>query len=111
MLPKKERLNLRTDFSRVAKGHKLEGSLFKIFFCFGENKLPLIGIAAGKTVFKKAVERNRARRLISFAFEDIYEKLPKNVNIIALPKKEVLTKNSAEVSVLLKELLEKEKLL
>ena len=97
MLPKSQRLNLKTDFKWVASGKMLETKYLKLFIRFGENTQPKIGIALSGKNFKKAVERNRARRLISTAFQALYSNLPSSINIVALPKPGVLSVKSGDV--------------
>lgn len=97
MLPKNRRLNLKYDFNWVSTGKKIDGSLIRLFIKPGENNSPRLGISVSAKVFKKATDRNRARRLVSIAFEDLYNRLGNNLNIIALPKIGVLEKSSDEV--------------
>lgn len=110
MLPKSQRLNLERDFKRAASGRKLETNLLKLFVKFGDNSLPKIGIAVSSKYFKKATERNRARRLLSQAFQSIYCKLPTTINIVALPKQRILEVKSAEVLEDLERILKDEKI-
>ncbi|MCL5784420.1 MAG: ribonuclease P protein component [Patescibacteria group bacterium] len=111
MLSKDKRLNLRKEFKWVASGEKVENNILKLFIKFGDNVQPRVGIAVSSSTFKKAVDRNRARRLIATGFQDFYFKLPQNVNLIAMPKAEVLGLGSGEVTIFLKQLLEQKKLL
>lgn len=97
MLPKQKRLNLKYDFKWVSTGKKIDGSLIKLFIKPGENNFPRLGISVSAKVFRKAIDRNRARRLVSTAFEDLYNRLDNNLNIIALPKIGVLKKSSDEI--------------
>lgn len=97
MLPKNKRLNLKYDFKWVSTGKKIDGSLIKLFIKPGENNFPRLGISVSAKVFRKATDRNRARRLVSKAFEDLYKRLEHNLNIIALPKIGVLEKSSDEI--------------
>ena len=104
MLPKSQRLNLKKDFKWVAAGKKLEttrpssgGKYLKLFIRFGENEKPRVGVALSGKNFKKAVERNRARRIVSQAFQTLYSSLPNNINIMALPKTGVLEVKSGDV--------------
>lgn len=97
MLSKDKRLNLKKDFKWVASGKKLETKYLKIFVKLGDNELPRVGIAVSSKVFKKAVERNRARRLTSAAFEALYSSLPLRINILALPKAGVLNVKSGDL--------------
>ncbi len=113
MLPKSKRLNLKKDFKWVAAGlprssprgeagaggagKKLETKNLKIFINNGENEQARIGVAISSKNFKKATDRNRAKRLVSHAFQSIYSTLPSNINIIALPKTSVLSVKSSEL--------------
>ncbi len=111
MLPKHQRLNLKKDFKWAVSGKKLETKYLKIFVSFGENQIPKIGIAVSGKVFKKAVERSRARRLTSAAFEALYLSLPPRINILVLPKSGVINVKSGDVLLDLEEGLKKEKIL
>ncbi|MBI2338150.1 ribonuclease P protein component [Candidatus Daviesbacteria bacterium] len=86
MLSKDKRLNLKTDFKWAAGGKKLETKYLKLFVKVGDNEFPRVGIAVSSKVFKKATERNKARRVVSAAFESLYSSLPSTINIVALPK-------------------------
>ena len=111
MLPKEKRLNLKKDFKWVAAGKKIDAKFAKLFSRIGDNTNPRIGIAVSSALFKKAVERNRARRLISAALEPLYVKLPKSINIIALPKQTILNLKSGDVLLDLAEKLKDEKII
>lgn len=105
MLPKSKRLNLKKDFTWVALGKRYSNNLVKIFFRFGDNGEPRIGIATSKSVFKKAVDRNRARRLLSKGFEGLYDTLPQKINIVAMPQEEISKSDSKQVEQALKDIL------
>ena len=111
MLPKSQRLNLKTDFKWVAAGKRLETKYLKLFVKIGDNTFPRVGIAVSGKVFKKATQRNRARRLVSSAFESLYSNLPKSINIVALPKMQVLDVKSADVLLDLGAVLKNEKII
>lgn len=111
MLPKSKRLNLKKDFKWVAAGKKLESKYLKLFVKIGENSIPKIGIATSSKSFKKATQRNRAKRLVSAAFENLYSRLPQSVNIVALPKTGILSVKSAEVLSDLERTLKDEKVI
>lgn len=97
MLPKSHRLNLKTDFKWVASGKKLETKYLKLFVKLGDNPYPKIGIATSSKFFKKANQRNRARRLVSQAFQSSYSLLPASINIVALPKQGILEVKSQDI--------------
>lgn len=111
MLPKSQRLNLKKDFKWVASGKKIETKFLKLFLKVGENQNPKLGIATSSKVFKKATERNRARRLTSAAFEPLYSKLPQTINIVALPKAGIISVKSGDVLIDLEEILVKGKVI
>ena len=111
MLPKSQRLNLKKDFKWVASGRKLETKYLKLFIKLGENEKPRIGIALSSKNFKKATDRNRAKRVTAQAFQSIYSTLPNNINIVALPKIGVLDVKSGEVLSDLEATLHNEKII
>ncbi|OGE28344.1 ribonuclease P protein component [Candidatus Daviesbacteria bacterium RIFCSPHIGHO2_01_FULL_40_11] len=111
MLPKSQRLNLKKDFKWVAGGKKLDTIYLKLFVRFRDNQMPMVGIAVSSQVFKKAVERNRARRLTSAVFEALYSTLPQGINILALPKAGMLKVKSGDLLLDLEEGLEREGIL
>lgn len=63
---------------------------FRFFLKSGSNTTPLVGISLSKKNFKLAVDKNKARRMASKAIEEIYESLPKNLNLIIMPKAQIL---------------------
>ncbi|MCL5090720.1 MAG: ribonuclease P protein component [Patescibacteria group bacterium] len=89
MLPKTKRLNLSTDFNWVRSGKSIFAPHFKLFLRSGDNKVAKVGVAISSKNFPKATMRNKAKRVMFAAFEEAYEDLPKNLNIIALPKQGV----------------------
>lgn len=97
MLPKHQRLNLKTDFKWVASGNKINTKFTRLFIKTGDNTSPRIGIAVSGKSFKKATERNRARRLLSQALQSTYYLLPTTINIVALPKIGILDVKSTDV--------------
>lgn len=107
MVSRDKRLNLKIDFKWVASGQKIDTRFARLFFITGQNTKAKIGIALSGKNFKKANERNRARRLVSKGFELLYAKLPQDLNIIALPKASVLEVKSQEVLLDLEEGLKK----
>lgn len=59
--------------------------------------MPLVGISLSKKYFQGAVERNKARRLVSRAIEVLYPNLPKGLNLIIMPKTKVLSASIDEI--------------
>ena len=95
----------------MASGRKLETKYLKLFIKLGENEKPRIGIALSSKNFKKATDRNRAKRVTAQAFQSIYSTLPNNINIVALPKSGVLDVKSGDLSLDLEEVLIKERVI
>ena len=111
MLQKSKRLNLKKDFKWVASGKKIESKFLTLFTKMGDNTSPRVGIAISSKFFKKAHERNRARRLVAEAFHTTYYLLPSTINIAALPKRDILEVKSQDVLLDLKEKLKDEKII
>lgn len=93
MLPKSKRLNLTQDFREVAKGVKKETANFRLMFKFSTKHLPKIGIALTKSVFKKAHQRNEVKRRASLAVESVYPLLKSGLNLVIMPKVQILQSN------------------
>lgn len=107
MLPASARLNLKKDFKWVRTGKLLDSTFFKLFIKMGDNTGARVGIATSAKVFKKATDRNRSRRLLSAAFQSVYPSLPERINIIALPKSDILKVKSGDVLLELEAVLQK----
>jgi ribonuclease P protein component len=105
MLPNPNRLNLKKDFKWIRSGLKLENDLIRLFYKFGDNTTLRLGIATPSKDFKLAVERNRARRLVSTVVQDLKDNLPANLNLLVFPKSEILEKDSVLVTSSMKGLL------
>ncbi|MBI2020431.1 ribonuclease P protein component [Candidatus Daviesbacteria bacterium] len=110
MLPKPQRLNLKKDFKWVSAGKRIDTKYMKLFIKMGDNLSARVGIAVSAQIFKKATQRNRARRITSTVFESLYAKLPSNINIVALPKDRVLEVKSGDILLDLEDTLKHEKI-
>ena len=95
----------------MAAGKALETKYLKLFIKTGDNDKPRIGIALSGKNFKKAVNRNRARRLVSTAFQALYSSLPNSINIVALPKSGIVSVKSGDLLFELKAILKNEKII
>lgn len=111
MLPKSQRLNLKKDFKWVAEGKKVDTKYLKLFLRVGDNQSPRLGLATSSSIFKKASQRNRARRVTSAAFEILYSRLPQTINMVALPKASIIGVKSGDVLMDLEEKLKDEKII
>ncbi|MBI2017943.1 ribonuclease P protein component [Candidatus Daviesbacteria bacterium] len=111
MLPKPKRLNLKKDFKWAAAGKRVNSKFATFFLRVGDNHQPRIGVAVSTRVFKRVVDRNRVKRVVFACFESLYNRLPSNINIVALPKAGVIDVKSGDLLLELEEVLEKEKIL
>ena len=111
MLSKDSRLNLKIDFKRLITGKLIDSKYAKLYIKLGDNNFPKVGIATSSKIFKKAVKRNRARRLISAAIEPLYKKFPLNINILALPKAGILSVKSGDILLNLEEVFKNDKII
>lgn len=92
MLAKINRLTERKDFSAVyARGTYLSFKGLTIKYLLSKNKMSRIGFSVGLKFSKKAVERNRLKRLLRNAVRIYVESLKPGFDIIivgnAVPKK------------------------
>lgn len=107
MLPKKLRLDLGQEFDKVVVGQKLENDLVKIFFIWDEDGQIKVGIAPPRQVFKRAVDRNRAKRLVATALQVLYSQLKKGLRVVVIPKDGVLRLKSSQLTLRIEQLLKK----
>lgn len=111
MLARSKRLNLKKDFKWVCAGKKIETKFATLFIKSGDNTFPRIGIALSSKRLKQASQRNRAKRLLSQAFQSAYNQLPAAINIVVLPKAGVIKVKSEEVLLDLEQALKEAKIL
>lgn len=90
MLPTHQRLNLKTEFSRVIKGRRIETPHFIVYLKTTDSDILRVGISIRTKNFGKAHNRNRARRLTSQAIQNLYDDLPKKRDLIIMPKSGLL---------------------
>lgn len=100
MLDKSHKLNLKDNFRWVASGKSKTSLHFKIFYRLGQNTEPKVGVSIVTAQFKEAVLRNRAKRLMFRVARDSLSLLPKDVNLVIMPRAQIL---ETEFEVLLKE--------
>lgn len=90
MLAKQNRLNLKTHFRWAAQGKSFTSKNFKLFYRLGENDKPLIGVSIVSAQFNKANLRNQAKRIMFEQARLNLDKLHKNLNLVIMPRPQVL---------------------
>ena len=80
-----ERLRRKRDFDRVyAEGEFRRGRLLGVRFVPNGLDYSRLGLALGRG-WRKAVDRNRAKRLVREAFRTNKDRLPRGLDILVLP--------------------------
>lgn len=90
MLSKENRLNLKTHFRWTAQGKSFSSKNFKLFYRLGENDKPRVGVSIVSAQFKKATLRNQAKRILFEVARFNLDKLHKNLNLVIMPRPQVL---------------------
>lgn len=111
MLPKNKRLNLKADFKWVTSGKLVENNLVTLFYKIGDNTLSRVGVSLSSKTFPSAISRNMVKRLVFNGFKNLYPRVVKHVNIVAIPKVGILGLDSAKVTKELEVLLKDSSLL
>ncbi|WP_283401003.1 ribonuclease P protein component [Desulfurobacterium pacificum] len=94
---KHERLRKQKEFERVFKeGRSYGGNAVAFYFAESEAGFPRAGFIASKKISKKAVIRNRAKRLMREVFRLNKHKL-KPVDIIFIARKGIVGRKLQEV--------------
>ena len=112
MLPKTYRLPLRTELNRVKKeGILVQGKLFSLLV---SNQQPAtsdqpsrFGFIISSKIHKKAVKRNRAKRLLSEAIFDLFPKIKPGFDVVFLAKKKIIEADFEEIKREVKRLFSK----
>ena len=87
MLKKNRRVNLKTEFKRIAQGKRLETEHF-VFFTLQTKELHdvRVGVAVAKKNYRHAHERNKVKRICFTVIENVMERLSKGMNLVIMPK-------------------------
>jgi len=98
VLKRENRIRLKREFAEVKnKGRVLYSPLFG-FLTYKENDdQKKIGFIVSKKISKRAVDRNRIRRILSEIVRKNLERFENGTRIIFLTKKEILGKKYDEV--------------
>jgi len=112
MLPKKHRLPLRTELKRVKKeGILIQGRLFSLLISdqrpVTSDQPSRFGFIISSKIHKKAVKRNRAKRLLSEAVLEIAPKMKTSFDVVFLAKKGIIDTDLKKIKTEVKRLFKK----
>ena len=80
------RLRKKRDFQRAyASGSRARGAMLLVIAVENETEWTRLGMSVGKRIWRRAVQRNRLRRLIREAFRLSYAELPPGVDLVLVP--------------------------
>ena len=87
MLPRVNRLTLKSDFQKVLKAKNfLHSKYFALSSVQDNNKSPQLGIIVSNKVSKKATERNRIKRIIREAARNYINNWSCGLKVVVLTK-------------------------
>lgn len=105
------RLTQSTEFKRVRRsGRSYAHPLFVLVVLPAEGEITRVGILAGRTV-GKAVQRNRAKRLLREAIRPFLSKIKPGWKLLLIARNPILEANFTEIQVCLSQLLTRANLL
>ena len=112
MLPRENRLKQKSDFERV----KRKGTLFNkgpvglAVYKRGDSKATRVGIVVSLKVSKKAVERNKVKRMIRECVRKRLKTLRNGFDVVILTKTSIIDKDSRALDMTIENLFEKAEL-
>src|SRR5437868_14348800 len=111
MLPRDARLRKSKNFDSVyRKGIFYPGTDLSIYVLANDLPFTRCGFSISKKVSKKAVERNKLKRQLSFIFREESKEIKSCVDIVFVARKNLLNLNYLEIKTVVKNLLVKAKL-
>ena len=98
MLKRENRIRFKKEFLEIKdKGRVLYSPLFGWLFYKENDDLKKFGFVVSKKISKKAVDRNRIRRVLSEIIRKNLDKFEKGTRLIFLTKQEILGKKMVEI--------------
>lgn len=112
MLPKKYRLKNKRDFDKVHRGGKFYQNKYTALKLI-KNNLPesRIGIIVSTKVSKKAVVRNKVKRIIRASILGFLTKVAAGYDVVIMVRPEIARYDFAAIDAVIKELFYKAKLI
>ncbi|MBO4732876.1 MAG: ribonuclease P protein component [Clostridia bacterium] len=104
-MKREDKLKQNWEFRRLySKGKCLVSPAFILYFGKGKAGRVRLGITAGKK-FGTAVARNRAKRLITAAFDSVAPRIKGGFDFVFVARGRILSMKSPQVAVLISDLL------
>lgn len=98
MLKRENRITKRKDFEEVKKkGRIYHFPIFGVLVLKTESKTKEFGLVISKKISKKAVERNKVKRLLAEAIRRNLNKINEGYRMVFLVKPTILGKKSEEI--------------
>jgi ribonuclease P protein component len=111
MLPKQARLRKNRNFDLVyKKGKCYPDKNLSLYVLVNDLPFSRCGFSISKKVSKKAVDRNKLKRQLSFIFREESKEIKSCVDIVCVARKNLLNLNYLEMKTIVKNLLDKAKL-
>lgn len=99
MLPRENRLTEKSDFAKVLKSGRITGGAFlSIAVHRGDGSVPKIGFIVSNKISKKAVERNRLKRLMRQAIKPNLANIEDGARLVFLAKRNAANAASEEIT-------------
>jgi ribonuclease P protein component len=97
-LRKAERIRRRKEFLDIyRKGKRFETRNFTLIISINEAGGKRLGIAVGKRVVKKAIARNRIKRLLREYFRLNKGRLPSSTDMVIIVRKDVSSRSYGDI--------------
>lgn len=106
-LPRQARLRRRADFAALkSSGGRLGVRCFQLRYAPNNSGTPRLGLAISKQVSRRAVERNRLKRLVRESFRRVRHRLPA-VDLVVMARAQAAGMDGAPLLAQIDELWEK----
>jgi ribonuclease P protein component len=98
VLKRENRIRSKKEFAEIRnEGRVLYSPLFGFLTCKKDDDFKKFGFIVSKKISKRAVDRNRIRRVLSEIIRNNLEKFEKGTRVVFLTKQEILGKKYEEV--------------